>query len=292
MIVGWGLAPAVVLALGKLPPYKWSGSMESNIKNIMDSVSPAWSVCDASVLQGGILPCNGSTNIPEGATSILVALFPYYLGEDKYYNANISRYAVVRDYHDIVLNRLNLAIKQLQQEYPTESFAAFVDNSPVPEVKAAANAGLGVVGENNLLINPAYGSWVFIGEIVTTLKIEAYKKVGIHNCRGCGKCVAACPTHELGRLKYDKTKCLSLITQNKGELTAEQASIMKASGCAWGCDVCQVVCPMNNSAEITPIEEFKEDIRLIVRIGDDITGRAYAWRGRAVIERNLKILEL
>jgi epoxyqueuosine reductase len=228
--------------------------------------------------------------IPEGAASIIVALFPYYLGEANYKGLNVSRYAVAGDYHTIVENRLNSAIKELLSAYPAERFAAFTDNSPVPEVRAAIKAGLGVIGENNLLIHPDYGSWVFIGEIVTTLKVKTSKTGGIHNCKGCGRCVAACPAGILGRLKFDKTACLSHITQSKGELTPEQTKLIKASGCAWGCDICQLVCPMNNAAKITPIDEFTVNLRPKVKLGDDINGRAYAWRGRAVIERNIILL--
>jgi epoxyqueuosine reductase len=159
-------------------------------------------------------------------------------------------------------------------------------------VVAAAKAGLGVIGENTLLINPDYGSWVFIGEIVTTLPIDTAKNTGLHRCIGCGKCVAACPAGILGRLDFDKTKCLSNITQSKGELTPQQTKLIKASGCAWGCDICQSVCPMNNNAAITPLEPFKTDLRPQVKVGDPIDGRAYAWRGRAVIERNLAILKM
>ena len=265
--------------------------MENIVKNIMDKISPAWGVCDAAGLANHMLPCGSANKIPDGAAAILVALFPYYLGEEKYKHLNISRYAAVPDYHEVIMKRLDSAMQALKLEFPAEHFAAFTDNSPVPEVAAAANAGLGVVGENNLLINPVFGSWVFIGEIVTTLKMQAYQPAGVHNCKGCGKCFAACPTRELGRLRFDKTHCLSHITQSKDEPTNEQAKLMKAIGCAWGCDICQLVCPENNSAEITPIEEFKADVRVHVSAGDDITGRAYAWRGRAVIERNLKILE-
>jgi len=257
----------------------------------MDNLSPAWGVCKTSMLDGHLLPCGGKIKIPQGAASVLVALFPYYLGEDQYEGSNISRYAVVPDYHEVVLKRLNCAVELLCDEYPSESFIPFTDNSPVPEVKAAANAGLGVIGDNNLLINPDFGSWVFIGEIITTLKTEAYKTPGIHNCTGCGKCVAACPAGILGRLNFEKSHCLSAITQSKGTLTPGQANLIKSAGCAWGCDICQTVCPMNNSAKITPIEEFKENVLTHIKQGDDSTGRAYAWRGRAVIERNLAILE-
>lgn len=266
--------------------------MLSMLNSVMNKTSPAWGICDYAVLKSHLLPCSGKKRIPDGATSVIVALFPYYLGEDAYMSANVSRYAVVPDYHEVVLNRLNTAIEQLKSEFPAESFAAFTDNSPVPEVKAAACAGLGVVGENNLLINPDYGSWVFIGEIITTLQLEPKKYTGLHRCIGCGKCIAACPASILGKLEFDRSKCLSHITQSKGELTPQQAKLIKSTGCAWGCDICQLVCPMNDLAKITPIEEFKTDIRLQVKPGDNIEGRAWAWRGRAVIERNLALLNM
>jgi len=265
--------------------------MESIIKNIMDSTSPAWGICDYAVLQNHLLTCSSKAKIPQGAASVLVALFPYYLGEDAYFGANVSRYAVVPDYHEVVIARLNRAVERLQGEFPAERFAAFTDSSPLPEVYAAVRAGLGVAGENNLLIHPDYGSWVFIGELVTTLRLDAAQNGGLHRCTGCGRCVAACPAGILGKAQFDKTACLSHITQSKGELSPEQMQFIKASGCAWGCDICQLVCPMNHAAQITPMEEFKADIRLRVRAGDDIKGRAYAWRGRDVIERNLKILQ-
>lgn len=265
--------------------------MQSVLNSLMNSISPAWGICDYSVLKNHLLSCSGKIRIPNGATSVIVALFPYYLGEDAYTKANVSRYALVPDYHEVVLKRLNTVVEELKDAFPTESFVAFTDNSPFPEVKAAANAGLGLIGENNLLINPDYGSWVFIGEIVTTLHIDAAISTGLHQCIGCGKCVTACPTKVLGKLEFDKTKCLSHITQSKGEPTPEQAKLIKANRCAWGCDICQLVCPMNNNAAIMPLEEFKAGACPQVKAGDDLAHRAYAWRGRRVIERNLEILQ-
>ena len=265
--------------------------MHNILNEIMKKISPAWGICDYAVLENHLLPCGGKIKIPHGAASVIVALFPYYLGEGATINANVSRYAVVPDYHEVVMHRLNTVIEQLKKKVPAESFIAFTDNSPIPEVKAAATAGLGVIGENNLLINPDFGSWVFIGEIVTTLKIEPPKSTGLHRCTACGKCVAACPASILGKLEFDRAKCLSHITQSKGELTPEQAKLIKSGGSAWGCDICQLVCPMNNSAKVTPIEEFIDNIRPKAKIGADISDRAYAWRGREVVERNLNILQ-
>ena len=83
-----------------------------------------------------------------------------------------------------------------------------------------------------------------------------------------------------------KESCLSDINQRKGELTPENVELIKNSGCVWGCDVCQDVCPMNRNIAVTPIKEFIETAVSYFETGDNIDNRAYAWRGRKVIERN------
>ena len=137
-----------------------------------------------------------------------------------------------------------------------------------------------------------YGSWVFIGEIVTTKKYK-YSETDNDNliCCECGKCIAACPTKAIGTNGINPELCLSFITQKKGELTPDQEQFIKRSGCAWGCDVCQNVCPMNDKAVAEPIEIFKNGIQTKIRADGDISDRAYAWRGEKVIKRNIRILE-
>ena len=258
--------------------------MKKTIQMIMNTVSPAWGVC-------GQVPRIHSGDACAGAASAIVALFPYYLGEGAYTGANLSRYAAARDYHDIVFNRLRAAVGELEKAFPGESFQAFTDNSPVREVEAAARCGLGVRGDNNLLIHPVYGSWVFIGEIVTSLPLgrEAPGEVGV--CERCGACRRVCPTGALTAQGFEKTRCLSFITQKKGVLTPAEEDAVRQSGCAWGCDLCQLVCPMNANAKTTPLDEFRKDIRVYLKPEEDSSGRAYAWRGTEVLRRNLEILE-
>ena len=105
--------------------------------------------------------------------------------EAAYQGGNLSRYAAVGDYHEIVPQYLKRAVSALEQAFPEEAFVPFTDNSPIPEVRAAALAGLGRIGQNGLLIHERYGSWVFIGEIVTTLPIDAPPHQ-IRPCIGCG----------------------------------------------------------------------------------------------------------
>ncbi|MCR4615860.1 MAG: DUF1730 domain-containing protein [Clostridiales bacterium] len=266
--------------------------MKNEIEKIIKKEVPVFGVCSFERVTENLINCRAAGRLPDNSRYVIVTVFPYYLGEEKYKGLNISRYAVVADYHRVVNDRLNRAAAELRALFPDERFEVFADNSPIPEVLAAVNAGIGVRGKNGLLITEKYGSWVFIGEIVTTLDMSDFvaepKKT---ECINCGKCVSACPTRALSGQGVDKQRCLSDITQRKGELTPEQEELIRKYNCAWGCDICQNICPMNTNAERTPIEEFISSSEPTARSGMDIDGRAFAWRGRAVIERNIKIIE-
>ncbi len=254
----------------------------------MNSISPAWGVCRFE--SENLLPCFAVSRLPKDAKSVIVALFPYYLGKDSYEGQNISNYAVVPDYHSVIGQKLDGAVKELRRAFPDDRFEHLTDNSPLPEVNMAVMAGLGVKGKNGLLINPEFGSWVFIGEIVTTLGLEP-AQAQVIDCSNCRKCIESCPTGALSEKGVDKALCLSDITQRKGELSEEQKKLVAEYGCAWGCDICQKVCPLNSGAKVTSINEFKAGARPNASSGEDISDRAYAWRGKAVIERNLEILK-
>ncbi len=246
-------------------------------------------VCKFSDVSEKLLNCRAKKRIPIDAKSVIIYLFPYYLGEEKYKDLNISRYAVPLDYHTIVDEYLEKAVRDLKDCYPHYEFEKFCDNSPIPEVQAASLAGLGVVGENGLLINDKYGSFVFIGEIVTDMELPESGNGKISDCVGCGNCKRACPGGALGE-NFNKDNCLSHITQKKGNLSAEEEALIKKSGCIWGCDICQNTCPMNKNISVTPIKDFFENAKSTFKAGDTIDGRAFEWRSRAVIERNFKIM--
>ena len=266
----------------------WGDKM--NLAEIMDSVSPLWGICPFAELESELIACRAKSRLPDFPQSVIVACFPYLLGNENYIDSNISKYAAVPDYHAVVTARLNSACEKLAELYPNESFAPFADNSPVPEVRAACAAGLGVRGMNSLLITEKYGSYVFIGEIVTTLQIPC-EPAKEKPCLGCGKCLEACPSGALSRSGFDKSKCLSEITQRKGELTDSEKNLMLECGCVWGCDICQDVCPMNKDAAVTEINEFLSSPVARISSCCEIKGRAYEWRGRKVIERNIALFE-
>ena len=223
--------------------------------------------------------------------SAVIFLMPYYIKCEK---SNISRYAMARDYHFFIKELCERAKKDIC--VPLEICS---DTSPIDEVGGAVSAGLGCVGENGLIINKRYGSYVFIGEIFFDREVDDVIFQGIEKrdiyekCLGCGACARACETGGI----YDRKNCVSFINQKK-RLDEGDEEIIKKSGLVWGCDLCQECCPMNKGEE-TPIEYFKE--KRIERLTPDtfneliISGefdkRSFAWRGEAVVERNLAIFE-
>lgn len=240
------------------------------------------------------LECRAKQRIPQDAASVLVCLFPYYTGEHK--ERNISRYAMVTDYHMIAGEYLNRFCKALQEVFPQNQFEPFTDNSPIREVSAAFHAGLGRRGKNGLILHPKYGSYVFIGEVVTDLVLQPDQPLNPGECIGCGKCQKVCPQ---GALRSDGSVCLercrSHITQKKGELTDWEIGQIQDGGLIWGCDICNDVCPMNQEAKVlTPVPEFLEstvavlDAQIAERL---LKTRAYNYRGKKTILRNIQLLE-
>ena len=223
--------------------------------------------------------------------SAFIFLVPYYvsLGE------NISAYATSLDYHHVIRDIGARLISGLSSLFPGEHFYISADHSPIDERAAALTSGLGILGKNGLIINESYGSYVFIGEILTSVepcRVFASDPVEISHCSGCGRCLFACPT---GILRAEGDSCLSAITQKRGELSECELSLMKKYGTVWGCDLCQTSCPHNAAPKVTPIELFHTERLTRVKKSDiegmtdeEFARRAFAWRGRGVILRNLQ----
>ncbi len=237
-----------------------------------------------------LLSVRSAGRIPQDARSVLMFAFPYYSAQVA--GGNVSVYCAVEDYHAIVKQQLETWVVELNKQHPTAQCAVFVDASPIPEVKTAAKAGLGVIGENGMLITPQYGSYVFLGEIITTLEVP-YTIGEIGTCLRCGLCKTACPggaITENGTI--EEARCASAISQKKGAIEPWEEDILRRSGKAFGCDICQTVCPMNKDiAEGLPV--FKKNICNNIdeeTVQDIYKTRAFGWRGLAVLKRNLAIL--
>lgn len=230
--------------------------------------------------------------------TLLCATFPYYCGNSR---GNISLYARAMDYHVVARKILEDKRRALCAEYPKNKFIVYLDSAVYPEVLACAAAGLGVVGRNNLLLTPEYGSYVFCGIIATDFDFGGLSSVC--SCTNCGKCIAACPGKALGENTFCSELCISSISQQKQDLTPAQLAVFRAQGMIWGCDECQKCCPYNAGASKTNIPEFAtchicslgvQDIINLTKkeFTEKYPNRAFTWRGAAPLLRNLNILEI
>ncbi len=220
--------------------------------------------------------------------SAVLFLIPYFSGQK---TTNLSIYAQPRDYH-LYLRLLSQRLGEyLEEKKSPIAFCGFTDSSPIREREAALRAGLGVLGENGLVLNSRYGSYFFIGEFFLTKAISPQKPKEIQHCRGCSLCRTACPTGAI--LDPERKECLSLISQKKIRSEKEERLLSQAK-CKWGCDLCQSACPMNATPEKTPISFFQEDH--ISELTEDVIEspkekfltRAFSWRGREILRRNIK----
>jgi len=225
--------------------------------------------------------------------SVLVFLIPYYVSKPK----NLSVYAASLDYHIYIRQITSELIKLMKELYPENNFVGYGDHSPIDERGAALIGGLGILGDSGLFINEKYGSYVFIADIVCDLSPSELSavKCEVKACLHCSACLSACPT---GILRGEGDDCLSAVTQRKGELSENEVRLMQKCDTVWGCDLCQSVCPYNKSPVVTPIEFFHRDrIECLTSeclsslSKEEFKSRAFGWRGRAVVERNLKALK-
>lgn len=227
---------------------------------------------------------------------VFVGAFPYYAGQAA---GNLSLYCRGADYHQVITKRLTGVCQALEAAHPGHVFLPGADNSPLPELTVARLAGMGIVGANGLLLVPPYGSYVFLGTILTSLPLETSLPPSPH-CEDCGACRRACPTGALGEGGFCLDRCLSHLTQKKGALTDQEASWIAQSPTVWGCDLCQRACPYNQSPALSPLPEFREGL-LVNLAPEDLVGlsnrtfrekygqRAFAWRGPAPLRRNLDL---
>ena len=201
-----------------------------------------------------------------GARSVISVLLNYFPKEilPEKNNYKITKYAYGKDHHKVIKERLNILIKEIKKYAGECDARAFTDSGPVVDKAWAARAGLGWRGKNSLLIHPKFGSFVFIGDIITDMELE-YDKVYVKDlCGNCTRCIDACPTGALLAPRLiDARKCIAYLTiEYKGELPQKEKP--KFNDWIFGCDICQDACPWNKKAKahhessFLPNQELKE----------------------------------
>lgn len=231
------------------------------------------------------------------AKSVICVFFPY-LSEKHQLNTNLSVSAQGEDYHIWGKEKLKNIANMLKKQNLDSNYLIQVDNGPVNERFFALKSGLGLRGLNNMVINPKYGSYGFIGIIITDCLFEE-KSIIAGNCSMCKACINACPGNAINEnFTLDIKKCASYISQKKLDLNEYEELILKKSKKIYGCDICQNVCIDNKYAKKISLDE---NLITQLKISDinnisnkefkKIYGdRAFAWRGKNILLRNLDIV--
>ena len=244
---------------------------------------------------------NPSHYMKEGKTILSIA-FPYYhTGDEATKDNGFSIYTKKPDYHRVVkkyLEEISNYIESLGGKV-----VALVDSNTLPERYIAYLAGIGFIGKNNMIITKKYGSYVFLGEIITDLEIPCEDKRSFHQiaeyseCGTCNKCLVECPTKAIHLKRKNPNICLSYTTQKK-EISNQEIKRLKKN--VFGCDFCQLKCPYNEKIEHNVLKEFEtldymnEDIITYATMDnkyfkEKINRTSCGWRGKNVIKRNALI---
>lgn len=223
--------------------------------------------------------------------SIFVIGMSYYWDDPEEGIYKLSNHARGRDYHQILGEKLEALKRELEKDYEFFSYAQ-VDSGDLYEKELGRLAGFGYIAKNGLLINERYGSYIFLGLLVTDIEVESYSKEVSGSCGDCKLCQEACPSGSIkGDYKIDSSICHSYLTQWKGEIPES-----KRIDYVYGCDICQLVCPKNHKIEKNLHEDFKPKLRNLDGVNiEKMSNRqfkkefrdySFSWIGKKRIIRN------
>ena len=205
------------------------------------------------------------------------------------------------DYHFILRRKLNQLIEYIERNAPSYgidnvSFKPMVDTGELSDVSVAARAGLGFIGRNGLLITKEYGSYLYLGEIITNIAFKQDNPVS-YDCGDCYRCIDACPTGALlGNGSMNAKKCLSYQTQTKTLMPLQYRQRM--GRVIYGCDICQVVCPYNLGMDVHDHPEMEPEMEAVFpelrpmlfmsnrEFKEKFGQMAGSWRGKKPLQRN------
>jgi epoxyqueuosine reductase len=171
-------------------------------------------------------------------------------------HAYVARYALGRDYHKLMRNRLQKLSDRIAAEVGEFGYRVFVDSAPVLERALARDAGLGWIGKHSCLINRSAGSWFFLGEIYTDLPLPTDAPASAH-CGTCTRCIEVCPTGAIvAPYRVDARRCISYLTIELKESIPEELRPLMGNR-IFGCDDCQLACPWNKFAVRSEETDFQ-----------------------------------
>ncbi len=202
------------------------------------------------------------TKVLPGCQSLIVVGMNYFtdhIADESQHAGRIARYAWGKDYHDLMKTRLNQLEDFLHEQIPEIQTKNYVDTGPIMEKAWAQEAGIGWIGKHTNLVSTEYGSWLLLGEILTTCELEA-DEPAIDLCESCSLCIQACPTNAIVEpYQLDAERCISYITiEHRGSLTDIEPELRKKIGNRiFGCDDCLDICPFNVNAQPTHEHHFQ-----------------------------------
>lgn len=240
---------------------------------------------------------------PASLIAIAVAYPSKMLNQPKHepgkYRGILARSAWGRDYHQVLRDAMSKLEDFIRERVPDAMLESMVDTGALVDRAVSERAGIGFSGKNCCIISPKWGSWIYLGEMVTNIPFPPDTPV-TEDCGDCTMCIDACPTGALvGPGQLNAQRCISFLTQTKGFL--EDEVMRKIGNRLYGCDTCQVICPKNKGKNWTQHEYLlpdpEKDKPLLLPILDlsnrefkDKFGEsAAAWRGRKPIQRNAVI---
>lgn len=207
------------------------------------------------------------TKLVEGAKTVISLAYNYYPQEklpSGKSDIKLAKYAYGEDYHFVIRDKLNEFLEILREEIGEINGRGFVDSAPVMERQWAQKAGLGWLGKNSLLLNRQMGSFFFLAELIIDLEVAPDTPLAKDYCGTCTACIDACPTDAIvDNGVVDGSRCISYLTiELKDAIPSEFKG--KMENWAFGCDICQDVCPWNRFSEpnqerrFSPNEELQE----------------------------------
>ena len=205
-------------------------------------------------------PCN----LVPGAKSVITLLKNYFPAQEQQEDTpNISKYALGKDYHEVIREKMKIFLQCIHEEIGEVHGRGFVDSAPVLERSWAQRSGLGWIGKNGNLLTRQGGSFFFIATLITDLDLDYDDPFAKDLCGTCTKCIDACPTEAILPDKVvNGSKCISYFTIELKEMLIPDEVKGKFNNWAFGCDICQDVCPWNrfsqpnNEIEFSPIPEI------------------------------------